>query len=480
MRLLRLVSPSQSDITTSEWTNYFNDNLILKPNSKIGLLNASIPINLKTITIDNTNDTFKFKTADKNEEYYDINLTHGSYSIQDFINHFLQEANSALDINTTSDVGFSMTMIAIEETDGDHLELTISRHKTDDFKQYINSSNKITVDNKTLVRNPADDDTAFLLSSLPILFTCSFIRAKIIDVDDLILGLTNKYEGSASLTDGLLTYGIGIKTNPDDDEKTYYFINSDGETEFTEYIPQENEIISIEISNGSVNYCIYDIDEVITIIRTIPAKTNILETFNPVIALRGATASCSLPRLIYDSRFQIEDDNIIISQAPRKTYLLKNMDLDIVNEISAVPEPPKDIGNTIFELIFSKLGIQNTMGFTSPILRFKGTETTFTATSSINELVIPKNLIVEIQDLYLDTMDAGLGKRRNILAIIPQLFQRENNLIYECTSTPIMLDLFNAYEMNLRSLRIRILTRSDENDILIDISDQIELTLLLD
>ena len=47
---------------------------------------------------------------------------------------------------------------------------------------------------------------------------------------------------------------------------------SDGETEFTEYIPQENEIISIEISNGSVNYCIYDIDEVITIIRTIPAN----------------------------------------------------------------------------------------------------------------------------------------------------------------------------------------------------------------
>ena len=87
---------------------------------------------------------------------------------------------------------------------------------------------------------------------------------------------------------------------------------------------------------------------------------------------------------------------------------------------------------------------------------------------------------IEIQDLYLDTMDAGLGKRRNILAIIPQLFQRENNLIYECTSTPIMLDLFNAYEMNLRSLRIRILTRSDENDVLIDISDQIELTLLLD
>ena len=76
-------------------------------------------------------------------------------------------------------------------------------------------------------------------------------------------------------------------------------------------------------------------------------------------------------------------------------------------------------------------------------------------------------------------MDGGLSKRRNIVAILPQLTVRENNLIYESTM-PVMLDINNAYEINLRSIRVKILTHTSEQDLLIDVSDQIELTFLLD
>ena len=124
-------------------------------------------------------------------------------------------------------------------------------------------------------------------------------------------------------------------------------------------------------------------------------------------------------------------------------------------------------------------GIRDVLGFTTQIITYKGVEAGFTASSPLNALVMPKNLIVEVQSLQLDSMDGGLGKRRNILAVIPNLnIQNNNNLIYE-TNNPIMLEINNQFDLNLRSLRVRILTRSDENDQLINVADQIELTMVL-
>ena len=204
-----------------------------------------------------------------------------------------------------------------------------------------------------------------------------------------------------------------------------------------------------------------------------------LDKLNAVVVLINKDVSCSLPQLIYDPRFKVIQDAIIFEEYSSQSYIYKHI-YQLADSLGAIPSAPTSFSNTIFTLTFTNIGLREVMGFASGSIKYKGDSTIFKASSSVNELVLPKNLIVELQDLYLDTMYAGLGKRRNILAIIPQLTVRENNLIYECTSTPIMLDLFNAMEINLRSLRIRILTRSAENDVLIDISYQIELSLLLD
>ena len=477
MRLLRLVSPSQSGLTTSEWTNYFNDNLILKPNSKIGLLNASIPINLKTITIDSTNDTFKYKVVD-NDEYLVVVLEQKSYSPEDFLLEMRRKINQKLNTTVNSRIGFLLLPTIKDNTDGDYITLSVFRGKEEQLKSYTNVNIVIDPNNQNLTRTGANiEDTHFLYCNLPLLTSCAYIRTQLLNTKTMTLGLVDAYDNSNILPNNNIKYMMGTLSTG---VYSYYcYRNQQGEIIETASVPEINDILSIEIKNGSMYYHFYRGGNVYTL-YSFPFDTT--SVVYPVVCLRHPQASCSMPQLIYDPTYIVDTEgNITYEPIPDKHYILKVN--DVISQpytLNAPPAPPTNPIQSIFTFNFSKLGLKLLMGFTSNTLRGKGIELKFTGTSAINSLVIPKNLIVEIQDLYLDTFDSSLGKRRNILAIIPHLVQRDNNLIYECSSTPIMLDLFNAYEMNLRSLRVRILTRSDENDVLIDISDQIELTLLLD
>jgi hypothetical protein len=475
MKILRLISPSTAGLTKSEWTNYFNQDLILKPNSKIGLLNASIPVNLKTITIDNSNDTFYARTKDK-QTLKNMKIPHGNYEPSEFMQIFESVFNEQLTFKSKSDIGFELKLSTTSETDGDHLNITILRNARESLKNYINS--KITVGASDVLTRTgaAASNNCFLYSSFPILTSCSFIRTTILAPEAMIMGITNKYEGTTNLDNTMLNYAIGINTTGPN--VVYFYIDENGNTILTQVQPEEDDIISIDIYQNKIWYNVYRGDDTHTLSSI--AFQNPQENYNSVIALRDPGASCSLPQLIYSGIVKELGDDLVYTDN-KLSYLQKSVELPIdYDPLAAPPVPPPNLSQGKFTLIFSTTALKNTLGFTSSILSFTGEENTFKASSSINELVIPKNVLVEIQDLFLDTMDAGLGVQRNLLAVIPQLNLRENNLIYEATSTPIMLDLNNAYQMNLRSLHVRLLTRSDENDLLIDISEQCELTLLLD
>jgi hypothetical protein len=475
MKLLRLVSPKSQGLTTSEWTNYFNDNFILKPQSKIGLLNASIPINNQNIVIDAANDTFEFKTADS-ADTNTVQLPNKTYDTQGFIDELTRSVHRKLNFRQPSDIGFHFATSVAEETDGNHIVLSIARNKAERMKTLTNANITISPDGNTISKTTTTtDDKSFLYSSLPMLFSCSYLRTSVVVRGTMRLGLTASFEGSLSFPDTLFKYAIGI--NGTGVNAKYVFQDETKNFVETSVGVNTQDVISLDIYGGRIWYNIYRGANLLTTLHSMPIDT--LDKLNAVVVLIHPDVQCSLPQLIYDPRFKVIEDDIIFEEYSSQSYIYKHTE-QLADSLGAIPSAPTTLTNSIFTLTFTDTGLREVMGFASGSIKYKGEYTTFKASSSVNELVLPKNLIVELQDLYLDTMDAGLGKRRNILAIIPQLTVRENNLIYECTSTPIMLDLFNAMEINLRSLRIRILTRSAENDVLIDISDQIELTLLLD
>ena len=480
MRLVRLTSPKTQDKTTSEWENYFNEDLILKPKSKIGLLNISIPINRKTIVIDGTNDEFTFKVKKSQNLPYLVKIPHNSYTADEFLSLITKLANAQLvtrGIVQGSEVGFILYFSSISQADGDHVEMSFMRNIADDFKDYPANA-KVQINGNILTRTVVagnDENQAFLMSKLPFLMSSGIYYTTVLAVRDMVLGLSSNYDGSASMGDNNMDFLLAIGDPNNTGSRTYYFKNSDGTLNISNILPAVDDIISIEVNKGSLDFY-YRRQNVANLLGTVACDT--MNRYSPVVGLRESGSSCNLPRIIYDGRF-VTDGTRVIYQ-PQKTSIIEYVEyVPTDGNLGLPPQPAPNPANSSCIVNFTS-DIDSILGFNGKIYSFMGASNTWTSSYFLNELILPKNLLVELQNIPLNTMDGGLGKRRNIVAIIPQMNVNEDFLIYECQSNPIMLDINNAFDINLRSLRVRILQRSDENDLLIDLYDRIELTILLD
>ena len=86
MRLIRLVSQKPLNKTTlSEFECYFKDNIFIKPKSRIGLLNLSLPVNKHTIAVTDNSNFFEYKALN-GANFKRITTPTGVYTQQDFLN----------------------------------------------------------------------------------------------------------------------------------------------------------------------------------------------------------------------------------------------------------------------------------------------------------------------------------------------------------------------------------------------------------
>jgi hypothetical protein len=69
---------------------------------------------------------------------------------------------------------------------------------------------------------------------------------------------------------------------------------------------------------------------------------------------------------------------------------------------------------------------------------------------------VSESYIIELLNINLDSMDAQSKQRRNFLAVVPQVSQIREHVVY-VTPTLIFLDLNNQYRQNYRQIRARIL-----------------------
>ena len=87
MKLIRLSGESGS------FQNVFNTDIRVEPNSKIGLLNASILF--KGIDVNDDNNSFTFQTKKTSGgvavPFMTVNLTNDTYTLLDFIAHLYSE-----------------------------------------------------------------------------------------------------------------------------------------------------------------------------------------------------------------------------------------------------------------------------------------------------------------------------------------------------------------------------------------------------
>ena len=78
---------------------------------------------------------------------------------------------------------------------------------------------------------------------------------------------------------------------------------------------------------------------------------------------------------------------------------------------------------------------------------------------SIDEGVSFTDLLVELPNLPMQSFDGALSKQRPVIAYIPSLEVKNNELVYNAIH-PIMIDMNNAHAFNLNRVQVRLLTSS--------------------
>ena len=64
--------------------------------------------------------------------------------------------------------------------------------------------------------------------------------------------------------------------------------------------------------------------------------------------------------------------------------------------------------------------------------------------------------LVELLNLSVDSYDSSISGRRNILAVVPQSYNEKNQIVYTA-QFPIWINLLNAYKVDLREIKMRLL-----------------------
>lgn len=494
MRLIRLVSNQPTGnipLLKSEFENYFSDNLIIKAGGKIGLLNASIPLNKKEIKITSENNEFQFRTADS-VAYHTINLGGDAlYTIDEFIQLFKHSSWSQLTFAIASNIGFLLNLSVNPLTST--LSLTSYRCRSlgmsldPDFTIIKNITFAANALSRTIPPVGNRDNTAFLYSRLPALLSCSYFRVRINVVDDFVFGLTDTLNGDLALTldDGDVKYAMSIYTvNIGTPGATTYLYYTDKDEQMTkvelaDYTPANNDIFSIEIENGKVFYRVYRNTANPHICEFGDYEIDQFTPQHVVLGLRGGNVSTSLPDIFYDPMYKINNSKQIeYNDTLPNVYAINESDSNFDIGFGAMPTPPGNL-NILFTLNFTKPGLREILGYETDTLAYKGISKTFVSPNPYNMLTIPSTLVIEIPTIKLNSYDGLLGTRRNILAVLPnQQVVNEERLLYS-VQNPIMLDIDNQFDINLRSIRARI-SNGDDDGSLLEVFDRIELTLLID
>ena len=484
MRLLRLVSkppPTGVLVAKSEFENYFNDNIILKKGSKIGLLSASIPLSLVEIYINSSNNEFQFRTAN-GYTFNTVNLGVDSlYTVEEFIDAIRLATWRLFNFQTRSnDRG---CMIDFHMVDSKfNIELIKSRNIPMNMDPDASFNLGIINDGVSFTRNAplVSDNTSFVFSKLPMIPSCGYIRVQldnVVAVNSMIFGITTDEfdQTQVMMSDDDFTHAVKIIGTGG--AERYWTLQENGAYVVVDpatKIPEPNDLISLEITRGELHYVIYANNNNPPIdIGTRGIKQ--LRNLHFGIGLRDLTVKVFIPDVIYDPRTYLNDLGEIVRGYPKYSiYQYPSVD----SGLGVPPRPPAggQVGNATIQ--FTKLGLRDVLGFARNALSYTGAAQTFIADDNYNRLTIPTSILVDLPSIKLQSYDGLLGTRRNIVAIIPIQQQSKQRIEYSIAN-PIMMDVDNSQDISLRSIRAQVLNGNSEGELL-EVFDRIELVILID
>jgi len=476
VKLIRL----KSDQDKLLFNNNIQSDLIIKPNSKIALQNVSFKKSVEEITVDSTNNKIEYNNGNA---AVTVNLTESIYDNTDFknlITDMNDKLNQSLNSTNTADIGTS-------------------------FNINLNSNNKMNIKTQYGTQiNPTtrfedinidkSDPTAIFKNSLTAAWDAFLGSSKLTGFDGKNgCGIFRAQIGFLDTT-GFGVY-IGLsETAPEDmggdfnPNKCQFLINAENSGSVYRFVDpanttltssglnpenvsqvdpnNDNDILSIEASEGKIELKIYNVSNPAGIILTgtTPQTYNGGKPLYPIVGF-------------YSNTLHIKDLSYTPHDNVSSTTENNIQQLQILS--STLTPPQQDSGVQLKEFNFQTSEFARSLGFD---VRFNtNIESTmnFVAENSIRFFDDTECYLVEALNLNFDSYDGAKGqeKRRNLLAVIQNIRDRNQpDVLYDSNSLTF-IDLNNPQPLPLRNLQFRIIN-SDDGEV--EVAGLSNMTLLID
>ena len=464
VKLLRL----QSDAGVLNFSNSLQDNLILKPKSKIGLLNVAWEKELKTLLVNDSNDKV---TVSFGGDIIEFTLPHGTWdstNIEIFRKTVSNNFNNALSIDIPAAIGVEMK---VEINDDNKLNFRAHQQLLRAFwadnnipeDNYVNYG--LDRDENGIIRKNEQNthfDSAIYGINESYFFKsnegCGVFRVQIKNLENsgadtgAYIGfsiLNGAYDSDFSFDTSKITFGIHVKKLGE----TYRYIKAvdgtpEGPTVFnptpsTPFHSNIDDIMEIAVSNGKVVGTVYS-DSTSKVLFN-EEYTGGHELY-PIIAIANPSVTLST-----------------IKYTPRD---LGQINLSSTFSSDDTSAPQQSIIPIKQEIEFETLEVASFLGFNqkSKSMSNKASEMNISSDFSLVYYDKSEAYIAELMNLNCQSYDFSekKEKRRNIIALVQNHRDSDKSDVIFNTDNPVMIDLNNDMDILLRNLQMRILNTNEE------------------
>ena len=454
MKLIKLSSP-----TSGEFENLFNTDILIEPNSKVGLVSASVQLSDKTITIDSTNNMLEFRTqkkdGDEDRAFYDVNIETGFYSQTSFLKELTRAMNSALnnDVETSATIQWRCLM--------DNAKLVMEMRRgainVDIVPDHLSRVDDLTYDaaDKSYSKSSAgEDNDAFGVSKNYFSSGCGQADFRVlITTTKFALGLIQEPPNQNTTTLDPTDYNYVCYTETG--KANYQISSPDGVVDSG--VAQQDEVyIIMELSLGKLNFIIQN--DVFDKVTLASFDWDFIKSYHLAFNVRyGVISNLNWSP---DPFVEVQDDLYLYPKALHHDTIIYDPLSFIVGAA-----PTQAVATLTFK---TKPNTGVYLGYHEPSYEMNGAGLNFivSAEEELSEAVSFTDLLVEIPSLTMESYDGALSKRRPIISYIPSLEVSNSELTF-FNGTPILIDLNNSSNFNLNRVQVRLLT-SSEHDVQIE------------
>lgn len=472
MKLIRLSTIDER----ANFDNIFNDDLVIKKDSKIALLSLAMETTASELVIDNQNDEINYQVLEA-EGIKTVKLDAATYDANNFRDLF-DDIENKLNENTSVNQSIGGTVYnkyyGLEWKCAENTRNQVFiKYEIGGYGEYETSwvydatkVQRIQVANRTVWRqlagqpNNNDNDRNALFPDF-LSRGCGFVRCRtniynatagVPEENGYIIGLSKtdlSKQSDQDPTDAQLDYGIAVSIDAAGARK-YYLVR---EGVYTEHAVLPNFINDANINNDFQEVIINGDKIEFNVFQNGSSNATLLsqvdytpgEKLYPFIIFRGADANLNGLRLTpspFSNAAPSNDGELFAPPRPSSNVVSKNYIL---------------FTDSLREFLGYRYDRNPQNGFLEVV------EATFTAEEQFKLLDRADSYIVELQNLKVESYDGLKNQRKNILAIIANN-NSVNKIIYEA-SNPIFIDLNNLTDMLLRNLKVRVV-RNDYSTIL--------------